>query len=406
MSNSPVTSISARKRGTTRFFTGSTPSTCSASSSSRILRAPRSAVIAVPATPASTIAVTNGANSRIDASTKKPPRRSSAPNSTRKFAAWRPGAAYPKATVETSSGNQHSRRANMNWDTNSPPYGYGGRMADTMVFPVRIIMSPTSSSRPFAGRNALSATPRTNSLPLCVAPFVGAILGRQTTDGVLKGQTRTRPETCAIARARSRSRPRLRWYGRRRNGELARTPRRARRLPPRTRGLRRRAPGRGGPVGRVRRRGHRRVIPGAAADRRADDAQARGRQPRRPRRSEPGGDGRDRAEQRGRGARRLRRGARGRHAGGREPARLDPRRGPGGRRLRLRQHVGRRAAREGAGAHGRVEGHRGRTRQLHRQMAPGAGARGRRRARAPAPGGRTKGQFAVTISDEPVPARV
>ena len=58
----PVTSISARKRGTTRFLTGSTPRTCSASSSSRILRAPRSAVIAVPATPASTIAVTFGAD--------------------------------------------------------------------------------------------------------------------------------------------------------------------------------------------------------------------------------------------------------------------------------------------------------------------------------------------------------
>ena len=40
-----------------------------------------------------TIAVTNGANSRIDASTKKPPRRSSAPNRTRKFAACRPGRA-------------------------------------------------------------------------------------------------------------------------------------------------------------------------------------------------------------------------------------------------------------------------------------------------------------------------
>ena len=52
MSNRPVTTISARKRGTTRFLTGSTPSTCSASSSSRTLRAPRSAVIAVPATPA------------------------------------------------------------------------------------------------------------------------------------------------------------------------------------------------------------------------------------------------------------------------------------------------------------------------------------------------------------------
>ena len=63
--NSPVTSISARNRGTTRFLTGSTPSTCSASSSSRILRAPRSAVIAVPATPASTIAVISGPISRI-----------------------------------------------------------------------------------------------------------------------------------------------------------------------------------------------------------------------------------------------------------------------------------------------------------------------------------------------------
>ena len=37
--------------------------------------------------------VTNGANSRIEASTKKPPRRSSAPNRTRKFAACRPGRA-------------------------------------------------------------------------------------------------------------------------------------------------------------------------------------------------------------------------------------------------------------------------------------------------------------------------
>src|SRR5436190_2717589 len=55
MSNSPVTSINAKKRGTTRFLTGSTPNTCNASSSSRILRAPKSAVIAVPATPANTI---------------------------------------------------------------------------------------------------------------------------------------------------------------------------------------------------------------------------------------------------------------------------------------------------------------------------------------------------------------
>ena len=50
-------------------------------------------------------------------------------------------------TVETSSGNQQSRSANRNWETNSPPYGYGGRRADQMVFPVRIIMSPNSSSK-------------------------------------------------------------------------------------------------------------------------------------------------------------------------------------------------------------------------------------------------------------------
>ena len=92
MSNSPVTTISARKRGTTRFLTGSTPSTCSASSSSRTLRAPRSAVIAVPATPASTIEVISGPISRIEASTKKPPRRSSAPKSVKKSPACRPGA--------------------------------------------------------------------------------------------------------------------------------------------------------------------------------------------------------------------------------------------------------------------------------------------------------------------------
>ena len=48
--------------------------------------------VGVVATPASTIAVTSGANSRIEASTKKPPRRSSAPKRTRKLAAWSPGA--------------------------------------------------------------------------------------------------------------------------------------------------------------------------------------------------------------------------------------------------------------------------------------------------------------------------
>src|SRR6266567_3633720 len=156
MSNNPVTNINARNRGTTRFLT--------ASSSSRIFRAPKSAVIAVPATPARTIASTNGANSRIDANTKNPPNRSNAPNNTKKFAACNPGAPYPNATVDTNSGNQHNFNAKRNCETNSPPYGYGGRNADKTVLPVRIIMSPTSSSKFFVGRNARSATLRTISI--------------------------------------------------------------------------------------------------------------------------------------------------------------------------------------------------------------------------------------------------
>src|SRR5215218_9548915 len=161
MLNRPVTVISARNRGTTRFLIGSTPSTWSASSSSRILRAPRSAVIAVPPTPAVMMAVTVGANSRIEASTKKPPSRSIAPNRTRKLPAWSPGAPYPNAIVEIVSGSQQSRSMNRNCCTNSVPYGYGGRRADTRVFPVRIIMSPTCSSRFLVGKNTRSAAART-----------------------------------------------------------------------------------------------------------------------------------------------------------------------------------------------------------------------------------------------------
>src|SRR3954471_19420102 len=165
MLNSAVTIINARNLGTTRFFTGSTPSTCKASSSSRIFRAPRSAVIAVPATPARMTAVTNGANSRTDANTKKPPSRSKDPNRIRKLPACSPGAPYPNATVDTNNGNQHNRNANKNWITNSPPYGYGGLSADMIVLPVKIIMSPTCSNRFLVGRKALSATARTTLNP-------------------------------------------------------------------------------------------------------------------------------------------------------------------------------------------------------------------------------------------------
>src|SRR3954466_1020768 len=66
---------------------------------------------------------------------------------------------------------------NRNCCTNSVPYGYGGRRADTMVFPVRIIMSPTCSSRFLVGKKTRSAAARTTPVtpPLrkpmaCITP--------------------------------------------------------------------------------------------------------------------------------------------------------------------------------------------------------------------------------------------
>src|SRR5688572_7300322 len=56
---------------------------------------------------------------------------------------------------------------NRNCCTNSVPYGYGGRNADTSVLPVRIIMSPTCSSRFLVGKKALSATERIIRIPYC-----------------------------------------------------------------------------------------------------------------------------------------------------------------------------------------------------------------------------------------------
>ncbi len=44
----------------------------------------------------------------------------------------------------------------MNWETNSGPYGYGGVTAETIVRPVRITISPASSSTPRVGSNARS----------------------------------------------------------------------------------------------------------------------------------------------------------------------------------------------------------------------------------------------------------
>src|SRR5215210_255395 len=52
---------------------------------------------------------------------------------------------------------------NRNCCTNSVPYGYGGRSAETNVFPVRIIMSPTCSSRFLVGRKTRSAAALTTT---------------------------------------------------------------------------------------------------------------------------------------------------------------------------------------------------------------------------------------------------
>src|SRR4029078_11054021 len=52
---------------------------------------------------------------------------------------------------------------NRNCCTNSVPYGYGGRKADTRVLPVRIIMSPTCSSRFLVGKKTRSAALRTTT---------------------------------------------------------------------------------------------------------------------------------------------------------------------------------------------------------------------------------------------------
>ena len=106
--------------------------------------------MAVPATPAITIAHTSGANSRITASTNRPPSRSMAPNRLRKLAAWIPAGPKLMATEVTIIGNQPSRSANRNCCTNSLPYEYGGRTAATSVLPVSATIAPTSSTKLFA----------------------------------------------------------------------------------------------------------------------------------------------------------------------------------------------------------------------------------------------------------------
>src|SRR3954465_2893771 len=69
---------------------------------------------------------------------------------------------------------------NMNCCTNSTPEGKGGRSADIIVFPVRIIMSPTCSSRFFVGRKTRSAAALTT---LCAPPRGDPTSPRATSGG-------------------------------------------------------------------------------------------------------------------------------------------------------------------------------------------------------------------------------
>ena len=75
------------------------------------------------------------------------------------------------ATVVTSSGSQHEAQREQELRHELPAdTGYGGRSAEEIVLPVRIIMSPTSSSRFLAGSSARCKSPSSRPPP----PIVGA----------------------------------------------------------------------------------------------------------------------------------------------------------------------------------------------------------------------------------------
>src|SRR5215207_721484 len=384
MLNRPVTTISARKRGTTRFLIGSTPSTWSASSSSRILRAPRSAVIAVPPTPAVMMAVTVGANSRIEASTKKPPSRSIAPNRTRKLPAWSPGAPYPNAIVEIVSGSQQSRSMNRNCWTNSVPYGYGGRNAETSVLPVRIIMSPTCSSRFLVGRKTLSAVAR---ITVVDALLPGRAAARPTDGGSLWHAISRRQMQPRTRRTRAQATPPVVCSPGFEAAPRVPADRRARGA---QRLRRRRAPGRERARGRLPGRGRARELPGrpeAREELEAPDHRPQRRQAHHPERGPD--DRRLRLQQEGRrrargyvapGLRRRRRAGPDRRLArgeGSDAPRL---------RHRLREHLGLRSAAPRPRAHLRVVGDRGPGGSLPHHVERGGGPRrqrARRHARRP-----------------------
>ena len=168
--------------------------------------------------------------------------------------------------------------------------------------------------------------------------------------------------------------------------------------------LRRRAAGRGRALRAVRPRRHRRLVPGQAAHRRARDALARGREHGRPRGARSGGDRGDRSG-RWTGRRRSAFGQATDDPSLAASARadLDRRRGPGGRRLGLHEHVGGRAARRGRARTVEWKLTAMRPGDYTVDLAARARARRRRRARRRAT---PRASSTVTISDEPVPARV
>ena len=260
-------------------------------------------------------------------------------------------------------------------------------------------MSPTSSSRPLAGRNALSATPRTNSLPSLLRRLPARPSRRRLRTGFYsrkrepsrKLAPRSTDGRCArppdpapapvpagmVAAGMGRSRPRV-------AAVLAATALAAAGCG----GERQDA---GAPSGSFDLEVTRASFPAEQRISEAATHAARGRQPRRPRGARPGRDGRDRAGRGRRRARRLRAARRRHDARGRRPARLDRRRGPRRRRLRLHQHLGGRPAGKRAVAHGGVAADGGQGRAATR--SPG-GSRPRWRAtsssRATAPAGSSR----------------
>ena len=138
-------------------------------------------------------------------------------------------------------------------------------------------MSPTSSSRLLAGRNARSATlrtklsPHSRAAPMAPAGSAGDEPYATAITGTKREPSTGAPECGSGAAAGPRPAPARppRWYVRaRRDGPPVHPARRRRAAGARR--LRRRAPGRRRALRLVPRRGRRRLVPGHAVDRRAN----------------------------------------------------------------------------------------------------------------------------------------